>query len=294
MLEEIFNLIFGLFAIFVLPGLIYEWVEKNFWKDSPTPRTTQSSRTTASQYCSPNELQRRLDAWMSAVEAAKGNNKWKFGRDYERYIGYLFESKGFHVIYNGAVEGRADGGIDLFCFKDGMVYLIQCKRWRNRVGCEAIEKFARAVKSFKNYRFLYENIIPACYSKVVPIFYSTSGYTDDAIELALEVRITFRTRTFRGIREYPPVKCTTKNSKKVYYLPFDRGFDEVCVGFSRGGCYKFTVFEAEKAGFRYVNNPDFVEPVKMPQMHQKVEHKEENNIVNYPALKRAELLASSL
>lgn len=255
MLEEVVNVIFGFFAVFVLPGLLYEWVEKIFWKDS-----LSSPPQTNSIYFSPNALQRRLDAWIKVVATAKGTNKWKFGRDYERYIGYLLELGGYHVIYNGALWGKSDGGIDLFAFKDGYIHLVQCKRWRNRIGVEAIEKFAKAVETFKRCRYMYEEIIPSSYAncRVMPLFYTTSDYTDKALELAESEGIIPYTREFNSIREYPPVKCTIKDGRKVYYLPFDKEFDRIAVGVFRGGCYKFNVFEAEKLGYRYIKNPEQV------------------------------------
>ena len=45
-----------------------------------------------------------------AVKNVRAENKWKYGRDYKRYVGYLFEREGFSVIYNGATKGSSDGG----------------------------------------------------------------------------------------------------------------------------------------------------------------------------------------
>ncbi len=195
------------------------------------------------------ELQSRFEKWLIAVENARAENKWKYGRDYERYVGYLFEREGFSVIYNGATLGSSDGGIDLFCFKSGIVYPIQCKRWKNPVGDEEIYKFAEAVECFKRNRSSYP--IPLIYSKVMPLFYSTNGYTADAERTASSKNITCQVQKFDSIREYPAVKCTVLNGRKIYYLPFDKGFDSVHVGVYRGGCYKFSVLKAEQAGFHY-------------------------------------------
>ena len=221
-----------------------------------------------------------MEAWITKVESAQAINKWKYGRDYERYIGYLFERDGYHVVYNGALEGKADGGIDVFAFKDGFIHLIQCKRWRSRIGAEEIEKFADAVDRFENHRHRYERIIPTGYSKckVFPMFYATNGYTDEAFNEAYWSDIKLKTQPFKSIREYPPVKCTILNKQKVYYLPFDRDFDKVHIGVYRGGCYKFTVFEAERAGYRYVNNPE--RPVLVSSKPEKPKPKE-----NYTGLK---------
>lgn len=196
-----------------------------------------------------DELQSRFEKWLTTVENAGAVNKWKYGRDYERYIGYLFEREGFSVVYNGAINGSSDGGIDLFCFKSGIVYPIQCKRWKNQVGDEEIYKFAEAVERFKRNRSSYP--IPLIYSKVMPLFYSTNGYTVDAERTASSKNITCQVQKFNSIREYPAVKCTFREGKKVYYLPFDNDFDSIRVGVYRGGCYKFSVLEAEKEGFHY-------------------------------------------
>jgi hypothetical protein len=55
--------------------------------------------------------------------------KWLVGRLYERYIGYLYEKEGYHVVYHGIVEGREDLGRDLICRKDEECFIIQCKNW---------------------------------------------------------------------------------------------------------------------------------------------------------------------
>lgn len=261
MLEELFKVIFGLFGIFVLPGLVCEWAEKFLWKDDNSAPTQSQLRN----YRSAIELQNRLDAWLNKVEASRASDKWKYGRDYERFIGYLFERKGYYVVYNGALEGKADGGIDLIACKDGFIHLIQCKRWRNLIGVEEIEKFANAVDRFERRRSMYESKLPHGYSKckVMPIFYATNGYAKDAFNEAYWLDISLKTQPFSSIREYPPVKCVLQNGEKVYYLPFDRDFDRVHVGVYRGGCYKFTVFDAQRAGYRYVNNPNII-PVQFP------------------------------
>ena len=210
---------------------------------------TDFAKTKSEQVYKIEELQNQFEKWLIAVENARTENKWKYGRDYERYVGYLFEREGFSVIYNGATKGSSDGGIDLFCFKDGIVYPIQCKRWKKKVDAEEIDKFVRAVSIFNRNRSSYP--IPLCYSTVIPIFYTTSDYTDYARWKAHDVNVICRVQSFNNIREYPAVKCTALNGRKVYYLPFDRDFDSIHIGVYRGGCYKFSVLEAEQAGFHY-------------------------------------------
>ena len=281
MLEEFIKVIFGLFGIFILPGLICEWAEKFLWKDDNSAPTQSQLQN----YHSAIELQNRLDAWLTKVEAARASDKWKYGRDYERFIGYLFERKGYYVVYNGALEGKADGGIDLIACKDGLIHLIQCKRWRNLIGAEEIEKFANAVDRFERRRSMYESKLPNGYSKckVMPMFYATNGYAEEAFDVAEWSGICLKMQPFSSIREYPSVKCVLQNGEKVYYLPFDRDFDKGHVGVYRGGCYKFTVFDAQRAGYRYVNNPNII-PVQFPSSQKNRPASEGNAKLKFVAM----------
>lgn len=231
------------------PNVRRHYTDTTVRNNNPRSEIVSQSADVPNEFYRVEELQSRFEKWLTTVENARAENKWKYGRDYERYIGYLFEREGFQVIYNGATLGSSDGGIDLFCFKDGIVYTIQCKRWKNKVDENEIDKFVRDVKYFKRNRSFYD--IPLCYSKVVPIFYTTNGYTDYARWKARDVDVICRVQKFNSIREYPAVKCTLLNRRKVYYLPFDRDFDSVHVGVYRGGCYKFSVLEAEQAVFHY-------------------------------------------
>jgi hypothetical protein len=44
---------------------------------------------------------------------SRPKNKWQIGRDYERYIGYVYETNGYNVYYQGILEGFDDLGRDL-------------------------------------------------------------------------------------------------------------------------------------------------------------------------------------
>jgi hypothetical protein len=68
--------------------------------------------------------QRALDRYW-----AKKKRPWEIGRDYERYIGYLYESEGYGVYYQGIVEGLYDLGRDLIAKKEHNIEVIQCKYW---------------------------------------------------------------------------------------------------------------------------------------------------------------------
>lgn len=202
------------------------------------------------------ELQNHLDAYRQKAIRSGGSDKWKCGRRYyeryvgyyERYIGYLLEKQGYKVIYNGETEGNFGKGIDLICKKNNEVRLIQCKRCKNSVGAEYIKRFNYAVEYFKSCRSEYH--------QVKPFFYSTSGYTAEAYAISKIYGIKICYEKFDSIREYPPVKCINSHGVKIYFLPFDKNFDKVPSNFDILMCYKFTVADAERAGYHYHLNQD--------------------------------------
>lgn len=59
----------------------------------------------------------------------KKKSPWQIGRDYERYIGYLYETDGYSVYYQGIVEGLGDLGRDLIVKKGEEIEVVQCKYW---------------------------------------------------------------------------------------------------------------------------------------------------------------------
>lgn len=60
---------------------------------------------------------------------SRPKSKWQLGRDYERYIGYVYEANGYNVYYQGILEGFDDLGRDLICKKGEQTIIVQCKRW---------------------------------------------------------------------------------------------------------------------------------------------------------------------
>ncbi len=60
---------------------------------------------------------------------SRNKSKWDIGRDYEMYVGYLYEQKGYFVEYKGIIDGFDDLGRDIIATKDNEVCIIQCKYW---------------------------------------------------------------------------------------------------------------------------------------------------------------------
>jgi hypothetical protein len=59
----------------------------------------------------------------------KKKTPWEVGRDYERYVGYRYETDGWKVYYQGIIEGFDDLGRDIVASKENRVEIVQCKYW---------------------------------------------------------------------------------------------------------------------------------------------------------------------
>ena len=69
----------------------------------------------------------------------------KKGKEYEKFIGNLFEQKGYIVKYNGIEQGRKDSSIDIIAIKGNQIILTQCKNWKQnskyKINHEKIKAF---------------------------------------------------------------------------------------------------------------------------------------------------------
>ena len=98
----------------------WEKIEEEF--DEEVKRQTGPRKWEA---LTPTErLQRKLDWYWGKPN----KTNWQIGRDYERYIGYLYEQNGWYVYYHGK-KGYEDLGRDLVCKKGKSVEIVQCKYW---------------------------------------------------------------------------------------------------------------------------------------------------------------------
>ncbi|MBK8947174.1 MAG: hypothetical protein IPM32_18190 [Ignavibacteriae bacterium] len=190
----------------------------------------------------------------------KKKNPWQIGRDYERYIGYLYESEGWNVIYQGIEKGVEDLGRDLICTRDEKTEVVQCKYWRNeRVIHEkhinqlfgtTVEYF---IKSAENRNLdiqigLFPDLMKS--KNISGSFYATCSFSDTSKKFANLLGIKLYENFM--YQEYPSIKCniSRKDESKIYHLPFDQQYDKTVIEKNRGECYVHTVLEAEKLGFR--------------------------------------------
>lgn len=171
---------------------------------------------------------------------------WEIGIEYERYIGYIYETQGYTVKYTGALDGIYDMGRDLIAKKDKEILIIQCKRWSAQKTIHEKHIFQLFGTCFvlkeKNPEFTY-----------IPVFYTTTSLSDIAIKCASDLNIkVFQNYDFN---EYPLIKCNIGhnehgNVEKIYHLPFDQQYDKIIIDPQKGEKYAFTVDEAERDGFR--------------------------------------------
>jgi hypothetical protein len=68
--------------------------------------------------------QRALDRYL-----ARGKSSWEIGRVYERYVGFVYETAGWSVVFQGAIKGFEDFGRDLICTNRLDVHIVQAKCW---------------------------------------------------------------------------------------------------------------------------------------------------------------------
>jgi Restriction endonuclease len=182
--------------------------------------------------------QRALDRYLKSRKSP-----WQLGRDYERYVGYLREQAGFAVTYQGIEKGFEDLGRDVLAERDGLIEVIQCKRW------------AQAKTIHEKHVFqLYGTVVLARLEnpdkEVSGTFTTTTELSPKARLVAKYLRIKIEERF--PLSDYPRIKCNIgrRGGERIYHLPFDQQYDTTVIEPERDELYVVTVAEAEARGFR--------------------------------------------
>lgn len=206
-----------------------------------------SEYSSLKKWLSPQEYQslpsaERLQlALVRYTERQKTN--WQIGIEYERYVGYCYEKKGYKVRYFGATEGLEDMGRDLIVTQGKKLFVIQCKRW-------STEKIIHEKHIFQLYGTTILQKLENPDKHVSGLFITTTILSELAKSCADYLHITVVENY--PLREYPLIKCNvSKNGEKIYHLPFDQQYDRVIINPDDGDCYVSTVQEAEEKGFRH-------------------------------------------
>lgn len=167
----------------------------------------------------------------------------ELGRMYERYVGYLYESKGYSVEYSGINKGLEDLGRDLVCRKGKTIEVVQCKYWSQY-------KNVFENRIFQHFGTTFEYKMQNKGLRVIPVFYTTTKLSDTARKFA-EVMKMKLVENHKFDKSYPCIKCNIgRDGSKIYHLPFDQQYDKVNIEPEKGELFARTVKEAEDAGFR--------------------------------------------
>mgnify|MGYP001094047405 CR=1 FL=1 len=128
----------------------------------------------------PERYQLALDRYWK-----KKKSRWELGRDYERYIGYQYESKGYQVRYQGIVEGLADLGRDLIAVRDETVQVVQCKCW-------SLHKMIHEKHIFQLYGTLVAYRIDHPHKRASGVFVTSTRLSPRAKQFAEALGISYR------------------------------------------------------------------------------------------------------
>jgi|SRR5665213_76538 len=186
----------------------------------------------------------------------KKKSSWVLGRDFERYVGYLYESKGYKVQYHGIEKGLHDLGRDLIARAPHAkeVRIIQCKYWKKEkeIHVNHLYQLFGTTIHYQIYRdstrelSLFEGK-----DKIISEFWTSAHLDAEAKAVATYLGIT----VVEGRpldRSYPCIKCNYSFSRgeKIYHLPFDQQYDRTKIEDETCECYVATVAEAEAKGYR--------------------------------------------
>lgn len=199
-----------------------------------------------------NKFQKALDRW-----TAKKKSNWEIGRDYERYIGYCYESEGFDVKYQGALLGFDDLGRDIIARKGGKTEIIQCKYWAQHKVIHEKHIFQLYGTSIEyqisqNSSGASGNLFSPLESltDITPVFITSTKLSDKARKFSEILNITVEEDRALD-KNYPMIKCNlSNNGEKIFHLPFDQQYDKIKIEPEKKEQYVTTVYEAFELGYR--------------------------------------------
>jgi len=232
-----------------------------------TTATEDKSEDPARHWLAPGEYKSLID--MDKYQLAldryrqKKKTKWEIGRDYERYVGYIYEQRGYDVNYQGILKGFDDLGRDVIATKKQETHIVQCKYWsKDKIIHEKhiFQLFGTTIEYYLS-NDIMENVIEKNVQidlfldkikkrKITPVFIASTILSKRAHKFANMLGIVVREKI--SLEDYPLVKCNVsrRNKEKIYHLPFDQQYDRVIIEPEKGEFYAWSVKEAEEAGFR--------------------------------------------
>lgn len=232
---------------------LLESINSNKFDDDEDPVLQYVPRSEFNKLSTIDRNQKALDRYLSSRK-----KPWEIGRDYERYIGYLYEQAGYSVVYIGIEKGLEDLGRDLICQKGDKTEIIQCKCWANHkvIHEKHINQlYGTTVKYYidnqerakvNNKLLLFPDLFSS--GRIKASLITSTSLSDTARKFSDALGINYVENKLLG--KYPLIKCNISSSgEKIYHLPFDQQYDRTLIK-NAGEFYASTVAEAEKKGFR--------------------------------------------
>lgn len=159
---------------------------------------------------STEKFQKALDRYIKSR-----SKPWQIGRDYERYIGFLYEKQGYSVHYHGIVEGLNDLGRDLICKNKNETLIVQCKCWSKM---KTIHE--KHINQLFGTKVMYG--IKNSSENVHAVFITPTSLSPTAMDFARALGIEVQDNISYD-KQYPIIKCNIakKDGTKIFHLPFD-------------------------------------------------------------------------
>lgn len=175
------------------------------------------------------------------IESRK-KSKWQIGRDYELYIGYLYEKDGYKVKYTGIEQKLEDMGRDLIAENDKEILIIQCKYWSSEkvIHEKHICQLYGTTIHYKKHNDINK--------KIKPVFITKTSLSETAKDFAKYLKV--KVIENKEIEDFPRIKCNINKGNKIYHLPFDQMYDKTIITKENGESFEFTIDDAVKKGFR--------------------------------------------
>lgn len=234
--------------------MLFPWLEefrevdpKKGWKlTHEIDGKEESEYESIREWLSPDEYQRlsQSERYQLVLDRyiKKAKSNWEIGIDYERYVGYTYEMKGYKVHYSGALLGLEDMGRDLVAEYGDQSLVIQCKRWSSDKTIHEKHIF----QLFGTTMVLHIKNPDRYYSGV---FITTTTLSDTARKCAQSLHIEVIENY--SYQKHPMIKCNKAyTGEKIYHLPMDQQYDRVIIANKPGSLFANTVKEAEKLGYR--------------------------------------------
>lgn len=231
-------------------------IKDTFGEQAPQEADPVSVYVTAGEYNSLSETERNQRALERYMQGRK--SPYQLGRDYERFVGYLYECEGYTVTYFGIENGKEDMGRDLICRKNGSTLVVQCKYWSkhklihekhiNQLFGTTVKFYLDSARKKLNEQLhLFPQLLSA--NNILGVFCTSTDLSDTARKFAQALGIQVREQVKLG--SFPMIKChiSPATGERIYHLPFDQMYDRTKLD-KAGEFYALTVAEAEAQGFR--------------------------------------------